>query len=153
MSASRSPPTQGEASLPLPDPLTVPAALPRILLVEDEFLIAMSLEGDLRDGGYDVVGIAHSANDAVAMAKAERPDIVLMDIRLVGKRDGIDAAFEIFKTTGIRCIFATAHGDPETVARAAPAAPLGWLHKPYNRDSLLSTVEAGLALLRRAPQN
>jgi two-component system, response regulator PdtaR len=153
MSASRSPPTQGKASLPLADPATAPAASPRILVVEDEFLIAMSLEGDLRDSGYEVVGIAHSANDAVATAKAERPDIVLMDIRLVGKRDGIDAALEIFKTTGIRCIFATAHGDPATIARAAAAAPLGWLHKPYNRDSLLSAVEAGLALLKRAPQN
>jgi DNA-binding NarL/FixJ family response regulator len=144
---------QGKTSLSSVDPLTVPADPPRILIVEDEFLIAMSIEGDLRDGGYDVVGIAHSADHAIAAAKAEHPDVVLMDIRLVGKRDGIDAALEIFNATGIRCIFATAHGDPATVARAEPAAPLGWLHKPYSRDSLLSTVETGLALLKRAPQN
>jgi DNA-binding NarL/FixJ family response regulator len=123
------------------------------LLIEDEFLIAISIEGDLRDGGYDVVGIAHSADAAVAMAKAERPDIVLMDIRLVGKRDGIDAALEIYQATGIRCIFATAHCDPETIARARPAAPLGWLHKPYGRDSLLSTVEECLRTLGQPPRS
>ena len=98
------------------------------------------------------MGIAHSADNAVAMAKAMRPDIILMDIRLVGKRDGIDAAREIYETTGIRCIFATAHGDPETVARAEAAAPLGWLHKPYGRDSLLATVEECLRILGRPPQ-
>ena len=124
----------------------------RILLVEDEFLIAMSIEGDLRDGGYDVVGTAHSADDAVAMARAERPDLIVMDIRLVGKRDGIDAAIEIYGTMGIRSIFATAHGDPETMARALPAAPLGWVHKPYGRDSLLSAIEEGRRILDQPPR-
>jgi DNA-binding NarL/FixJ family response regulator len=112
----------------------------------------MSIEGDLRDAGFEVVGIAHSADDAVAMAKTERPDIVLMDIRLVGKRDGVDAAREIYEATGIRSIFATAHGDPETVGRAQSAAPLGWLHKPYGRDSLLSTIEECSRILGRPPQ-
>ncbi|MGD0864376.1 MAG: response regulator [Rhizomicrobium sp.] len=125
----------------------------RILLVEDEFLIAMSIEGDLRDSGYDVVGIARSADTAAELSRSERPDLVLMDIRLVGKRDGIDAALEIYETTGIRCIFATAHCDTETIARARPAAPLGWLHKPYGRDSLLSTVEESLRILGHRPQN
>jgi DNA-binding NarL/FixJ family response regulator len=125
----------------------------RILLVEDEFLIAMSIEGDLRDGGYDVVGIAHSVDDGAALAKTERPDLVLMDIRLVGKRDGIDAALEIYETTGIRCIFATAHCDTETIARARPAAPLGWLHKPYGRDSLMSAVEESLRILGYCSQD
>jgi DNA-binding NarL/FixJ family response regulator len=113
----------------------------------------MSIEGDLRDGGYDVVGIARSADTAAELSRSERPDLVLMDIRLVGKRDGIDAALEIYETTGIRCIFATAHCDTETIARARPAAPLGWLHKPYGRDSLLSTVEESLRILGHRPQN
>jgi DNA-binding NarL/FixJ family response regulator len=150
MGASRSPATQGGSASSFADGSPANATPARILLVEDEFLIAMSIEGDLRDGGYDVVGIAHSAEDAVAMAKAERPDMVLMDIRLVGKRDGIDAALEIYQTTGIRCIFATAHGDAETVARAASAAPLGWLHKPYGRDSLLSAVDGCLKILEQS---
>jgi DNA-binding NarL/FixJ family response regulator len=124
----------------------------RILIVEDEFLIAMTIEGDLQDGGYDVVGIAHSGDDAVAMANAEHPDIILMDIRLVGKRDGVDAARVIYQTTGIRCIFATAHGDPETVARAESAAPFGWLHKPFGRDSLLSAVQECLRILGGSPR-
>ncbi len=149
MGASRSPPTQGTST----SNRSIASATPsRILVVEDEFLIAMSVEGDLRDGGFVVVGIARSAEDAVAIAKAERPDIVLMDIRLVGKRDGVDAAREIYQTTGIRCVFATAHGDPETVARAEPAAPLGWLHKPFGRDSLLAKVEECLRILGRPPQ-
>jgi DNA-binding NarL/FixJ family response regulator len=147
--ASRSPPTPGGSPALSSEPARSAASTSpvRILLVEDEFLIAMSIEGDLREGGYDVVGTAHSADDAVAMAKAERPDLILMDVRLVGNRDGIDAAIEIYEATGIRSIFATAHGDPETVTRSRPAAPLGWVHKPYGRDNLLSAVEEGLRIL------
>ncbi len=111
----------------------------------------MAIEGDLRDEGYDVVGTAHSAADAVAMANTERPDIIVMDIRLVGLRDGIDAAIEIYESIGIRSIFATAHGDPDTVSRARRAAPLGWVNKPYGRDSLLSAVEEGLRVLETPP--
>jgi DNA-binding NarL/FixJ family response regulator len=70
-----------------------------------------------------------------------------MDIRLASKRDGIDAARELFQDLGIRCIFATAHDDPITRDRAEPYAPLGWLAKPYTMGSLVVLVTEALAKL------
>jgi CheY-like chemotaxis protein len=113
----------------------------RILLVEDEFLIAAAVESDLTEGGHHVVGIAGSADNALALARQKRPDLILMDIRLAGKTDGVDAALQIFEETGIRCIFASAHADAQSKARAAPARPLAWLQKPYGRETLLEAVD------------
>jgi CheY-like chemotaxis protein len=121
----------------------------RILVVEDEFLVAMMLESDLNDADYNVVGLANSADMAVAMARAERPDLIIMDIRLIGERDGIDAATQIYNETGIRCMFATAHADQQSRTRAEAAHPIGWLQKPYGRAALLVTVQQALAALKR----
>ena len=67
-----------------------------------------------------------------------------MDIRLAGDRDGIDAALEIFRTLGIRSLFASAHGDAQVRARAEAAQPLGWVAKPYRVETLLKAVEEAL---------
>jgi len=123
----------------------------RILIVEDEFVVANALETDLRDDGFVVVGVASAAEPAIATACRERPDLVVMDIRLAGQRDGIDAALEIFAATGIRCLFATANSDSHALARAAAAAPLGWLHKPYGKNELLEALGVALRALGRAP--
>jgi DNA-binding response OmpR family regulator len=121
---------------------------PRILVVEDEYLVAMMVENDLDEAGFNIVGIANSADKAVAMALAERPDLIIMDIRLIGERDGIDAALEIFTKTGIRCLFATAHGDAQSKTRAATASPLGWLQKPYGRAALIGAVSHAIDQLK-----
>ena len=120
----------------------------RILIVEDDYLAATEIEAALIEGGFEVAGIAHSAEHAVQLAKTERPTLAVMDIRLASRRDGIEAALEIFQETGIRCIFATAHHDTEMRSRAQPAAPLGWLPKPYSMHSLLLLVRQALAQLR-----
>src|SRR5262245_43867388 len=86
----------------------------RILIVEDEFYIALDIEALLLGFGHSAVGIAVSADQAVSLTERERPDLVLMDIRLVGRRDGIDAADEIFSRFGIRSVFVTAHTDAHT---------------------------------------
>ena len=109
----------------------VPPAHGRILIVEDEFLVAMQAEAALADAGYNVGGIASSAEEALEIAEAERPVLVVMDIRLAGKRDRIDAALELFSKFGIRCVFASAHQDKEARMRGEPARPLAWLPKPY----------------------
>jgi two-component system, response regulator PdtaR len=124
----------------------------RVLIVEDEYVQALQNETTLKDAGLTVVGIANSVLEAVAVAKAERPDFVLMDIHLIGPREGIDAAMAIFWATGIRCIFATAHADPRTRALAAPAQPLGWVEKPYPPAQLLAVATRGLAELKRRSQ-
>ena len=79
------------------------------------------------------------------MVAAIRPALVLMDIRLAGTMDGVDAALVLFREHGIRCIFATAHHDLEVRRRAGPAEPLGWLAKPYAMPAMLAAVRQGLA--------
>jgi len=116
-----------------------------VLVVEDDHIVSMDIEHTLTEAGFAVVGIAASAAQALALARAERPDLALMDIRLLGQRDGIDAAMDIFNETGIRCIFATAHCDAATRDRAQAAQPLGWLSKPFAAVVLVQTVRVALS--------
>src|SRR5262249_42581364 len=103
----------------------------RILVVEDDFLVSMQIEAVLIEEGFDLIATATTADEAVKLTNSHRPELIVMDIRLAGKRDGIDAALEIFQEHGIRCIFATAHYDQHSRLRAEPSNPLGWLQKPY----------------------
>jgi DNA-binding NarL/FixJ family response regulator len=119
----------------------------RILVVEDDFLIALQTEAALTDAGFEVIGSATTAEEAIALATAQQPCLAVMDIRLASERDGIDAASQLFKEFGIRCIFATAHDDPHTRRRAEPYAPLGWLAKPYTMTSLVTLVVEALSRL------
>jgi DNA-binding NarL/FixJ family response regulator len=122
-----------------------PAEPARILIVEDDYLVAMEVETALAEAGFDVVGIATTAEEAIALTVAQNPTLVVMDVRLAGKRDGIDAALQLFREHGIRCIFATAHYDENARARAQPAGPLGWLQKPYTMASLVEAVRRALS--------
>ena len=125
-----------------------PEAADRILIAEDDFLVASQMEAALAQAGFEVIGIASSADQALDLAAAERPALVVMDVRLSGTRDGIDAALELFATHGIRCVFATAHQTAETRTRAQPANPLRWLAKPYTMLSLVDTVRRALQELQ-----
>ncbi|MBR0686031.1 response regulator [Bradyrhizobium manausense] len=116
-----------------------------ILIVEDDFLIAMQAEIALIDAGFTVSGIATTAEEALAFAKQRQPALVVMDVRLAGPRDGIDAARDLFYELGLRCVFATAHDDHETRVRAEPFAPLGWLAKPYTMPSLVKLVREAIS--------
>lgn len=117
-------------------------ALERVLIVEDNWLVAVEMEAALEDAGYTVVGIAVSAEEAVEACKADGPDVVLMDIRLLGPRDGVDAAVEIRERFGIGSIFVSAHDDPDIRARAATARPLGWIVKPVTSGELIRLLAA-----------
>jgi DNA-binding NarL/FixJ family response regulator len=121
----------------------------RVLVVEDDFLIAMQTEIALTSAGFEVVGPATTAEEAVALAGETQPTLAVMDIRLASARDGIDAARQLYQDFAIRCIFATAHDDAHTRGRAEPYAPLGWLPKPYTMASLIAVVAEALAMLRR----
>ena len=120
----------------------------RVLVVEDDFLIATQMEIALTEADF-VVTLAASAEQAIAIAKADRPALAVMDVRLAGKRDGIDAALQLFRDYQIRCIFATAHQDKEVQRRAQPALPLAWLRKPYSMVMLVETIRRGLKELDR----
>ena len=105
-------------------------------MVEDEFFISLDIKELLETLGHVVVAIAISADEAVNIASSERPDVVLMDIRLVGPRDGIDAAQEIQSRLGIGSIFVTANTDPETRKRAQAIKPIAFLEKPLTEHRL-----------------
>jgi DNA-binding NarL/FixJ family response regulator len=121
------------------------ALQPPILVVEDDFLVAMQVEAALTEAGYALLGTAAAGEEALDIVATTRPGLVLMDIRLAGTMDGVEAALELFRRYGIRCIFATAHQDPEVRRRAAPAKPLAWLGKPYSMPTLLEAVRQGFA--------
>jgi CheY-like chemotaxis protein len=108
----------------------------RVLIVEDEFFISLDVQNLLQALGHTVVGIAVSADQAVQIAQREQPDIALVDIRLVGRRDGIDAAEEMFNRFGVPSLFVTANTDPQTRGRAQAVHHLGFLEKPVNAQRL-----------------
>lgn len=112
----------------------------RILIVEDDYFVATDLEHKLTEAGFEVVGVAVTAEEAIQLAAEAKPALAVMDIRLAGKRDGIDAAVELLGKHQVRSIFATAHCDAETRVRAQKAQPLGWLTKPYSAELVLATI-------------
>src|SRR3954452_7016669 len=91
------------------------AGRPRILIVEDEILIAMDLQDRLENLGYEVPGRADTAEMALSLATTCAPDLILMDIRLRGGSDGIEAASAVREKLDIPVIFLTSHSDPETL--------------------------------------
>jgi two-component system, response regulator PdtaR len=117
------------------DPARRIAAL-KVLIVEDEFFIALDTEDLVKALGQAVVGTAVSADQAIALADREKPDVVLMDIRLGGARDGIDAAAEIRRRHDVDIIFVTANMDSVTLQRARSIDPLAVLQKPLTRARL-----------------
>jgi len=115
--------------------------LGRILIVEDDYFVATDLEQTLEGAGYEVVGIAASAEEAIRLGEATKPDLAIMDIRLAGIRDGIDAAIELQVRFGMPSLFASAHGDDNEIRkRAEKARPVGWLTKPYSPKLAVATI-------------
>jgi two-component system, response regulator PdtaR len=112
----------------------------RVLIVEDEFFIALDAEEQVKSLGHSVVGTAVSAEQAIRLAGAEKPDVVLMDIRLIGPVDGITAAQEIRSRYGVEAIFVTANTDSSTLARAESTEPLAVLQKPLTKDRLAAQL-------------
>jgi PAS domain S-box-containing protein len=122
----------------------VPKPAARILIVEDERVVALDLSLTLEKLGYAVVGNVISGREAIECARTERPDLILMDIRLNGEIDGIDTAREIHLFWNCPVIFLTAYSDEQTLQRAKHAMPFGYLVKPFKTVELRCTVEVAL---------
>ena len=119
-------------------------AAKRILIVEDQKLIAADLENTLRRLGYDVVGAASSGEDAITKTEELRPNVVLMDVRLRGPMDGIQAAAAIRDRLDVPILYLTAYADEQTILRAKVTTPFGYLVKPFNERELRAAIEVAL---------
>ena len=116
----------------------------RIMIVEDERITAEDIHDILTHLGYTVTAVVSSGEEAIHQAERTRPDLVMMDIRIKGEMDGIDAAREIRERFGIPAVYLTAHADRETLDRAKLAEPLGYLIKPFQEGELLASIEMAL---------
>lgn len=116
----------------------------KILIVEDEGIVAMDIERRLKRLGYAVTGIASSGIDAVEVASRLTPDLVLMDVKLRGDMDGTEAARRIWESFAIPVVFLTAYTDEKTLALAKVAEPYGYVVKPFGDRELHSTIDMAL---------
>jgi len=116
----------------------------KILIVEDDRIVARDIQQQLARIGHVAVGITARGEDVATLVLENRPDLVLMDIRLEGKLDGIDVAHQIHERLGIPVIFLTAYADEETVRRARVTEPFGYLLKPFEDSQLRTTIEMAL---------
>ena len=123
----------------------------KILIVEDDQEVAKSLEMRLKKMGFSVVGREDTAETALKRAEELHPDIVLMDIELAGKMDGIQAADHLRKTYHIPVIYLTALCDTKTLERVGATAPYGYILKPFKDDELRTAIEIALHIQANKP--
>ena len=116
-----------------------------VAVVDDEFLIATGLSLQLEGLGLTVCGTAATAEEALALVVAHRPAIVLMDVRLGGEKDGVDAAVAIHAAVGSKIIFVTGSREPATMDRIHQDHPAGVLFKPISDWQLRQAIDAALA--------
>ena len=116
----------------------------KILVVEDESIVAAHIEESLKHSGYQVTDTVPYGEQAVESIMRNRPDLVLMDIVLNGLMDGIEAGKDIYSNFDIPIIFLTAHADKKTLARAKRVRPFGYLVKPFKENDLHSGIQMAL---------
>lgn len=113
----------------------------RVFVVEDEGIVAMDLFGTLRRLGYELVGNTTRGEDVLELVRKAMPDVILMDIRLAGEVDGIEAARQVRAALRVPVIFLTAYSDETTLARARTVEPYGYIMKPFDDVGVRTAVE------------
>lgn len=116
----------------------------RIIIVEDEFAIALDLETRLKKWGHEVLGIANNATQALKLIHAHNPQLIILDIHLKGEQSGIDLAKIIIKDQDIPFIYLTAYGDRNTFIEASKTYPFAFLLKPFNNEELKRSIELAI---------
>jgi diguanylate cyclase (GGDEF)-like protein/PAS domain S-box-containing protein len=116
----------------------------KILIVEDEGIVAMDIRTRLSSLGFTVVGHASSGEQAIALAEQHKPDLILMDIKIKGPLDGIETAEQIQSRQSVPIIFLTAFADEPTLQRAKVTGPSGYILKPFEERELAIAIEMGL---------
>lgn len=117
----------------------------KILIVEDEVIIAEDLRDILESMGYVVVDVVMSAREAMQVLGSEEVDLVLLDIRIKGGKDGIDLAADINENFKIPFVFLTSHADSNTLERAKEVRPYGYLVKPFSEKEINATLQMALS--------
>lgn len=117
----------------------------RILIVEDELIIAEDLKDILEGLGYEVCGLAISAREARVILEGHAPDLALLDIQIKGGKDGIELAQQIRDEFKVPFVFLTSHADKNTLARAKEVHPYGYLVKPFQEKDIHATIEIALS--------
>ncbi|MGD2084847.1 MAG: response regulator [Candidatus Aminicenantes bacterium] len=115
-----------------------------ILVVEDEIIVALDLKRCLQGLGYQVVQVVTTGDKAIKAVKNKRPDLVLMDIRLQGKMNGIEAAKVVHSQYDVPVVYLTAYADDQTLEQATAAGPYGYLVKPFDARELKTTIEVAI---------
>jgi len=113
----------------------------KILIVEDESIVAKDIQVTLEKLGYDVVGTIAEGEKVLDIVKDKTPDLILMDIMLKGKMTGIDVSIQIHKEISVPIIYMTAYADKDTLSKAKMTQPHGYIIKPYKEVDLRTTVE------------
>lgn len=121
----------------------------RVLIVEDDFLIAMSIGDVVRQAGHQVAGIASSAEEAVRLSRIENPDFATMDIRLREGENGIDTARALYSEHGVRCLFVSAFSGAGNRRGTEECRPLGWISKPFSSEQLAAALKFAANRLKR----
>jgi PAS domain S-box-containing protein len=116
----------------------------RLLIVEDEPIVALDLKQEVEQLGCEVLGVAESADEALVACGVHRPDLALMDVRIVGSVDGIQTAGLLRAAYHIPVIFLTSYSDEGTISRAAKEMPYGYLTKPFQSGELKATLQVAL---------
>src|SRR5262249_16435291 len=113
----------------------------KVLIVDDDTVLAVTMQQLLTLIDFDVVGVAASVNDALCLAENTHPDLAIFDVCLPGRRDGIEGATILRDRLGLPVVFVTAHGEPVTRERAAIVEPVAYLEKPVDARRLIEAVE------------
>ena len=125
----------------------------KILIVEDETIVALDIKSAIKKLGFEVTDLVTNHDDAISSVKTKKPNMILMDINLENSKDGIQTAIDIQKIENIPIIYLTAFTDDATVQRAIQTNPIGYLIKPFKREELKTTISLGLYKLNQNNQH
>ena len=125
----------------------------KILIVENERIVADDIKQQLEDLGYDVIGISGTGQDALKKTGETKPDLILMDIILTGEVDGIETAQQISEKFSIPFIYLTAYYDDEILERASLTQPAGYITKPFSSVGLHAAIQMALYKQKKIKEN
>ncbi len=125
----------------------------KILIVENERIVANDLKQQLEDLGYEVIGISGTGEDALKKTREKSPDLILMDIIITGDVDGIETAKQIKEQYSIPFIYLTAYYDDEILERASLTQPAGYIIKPFNNVGIHAAIQMALYQQKKLKEN